>query len=396
MLNRIKNSRKASASIADTGSEKVVNISDRRRKKPLYKGSVDFILFAAVIGLVLFGIVMVFSASYYTAMSREGTPYYYLFRDCIWAIIGTGTMLFLATCDYHFLKKLSWLIMGVAFILLFIVLINGKEINNAKRWIDLKVITLMPGELAKPAVIIFIAALLSNDSSRIRDFRWMSGLFFLAGSLFYLIYKQPNLSTAGTVVIIIFGMMFIAGMNILGLLSIGGIGFLGLVALIIAKGGFHLERIISFRHPENELMEGGYQVYQSLLALGSGGIFGVGIGNSIQKTLYLPEPQNDFILAIIGEELGYAGLIILLTLYLVVIWRCVHIAMHAPDMFGRLMSAGFSVMFSAHVIFNILIVTAWMPPTGIILPFVSWGGNALVIFMACIGIMLSISRQSSK
>ena len=166
--------------------------------------------------------------------------------------------------------------------------------------------------------------------------------------------------------------------------------------MILAKGGFHLERIINFRHPETELMEGGYQVYQSLLSLGSGGIFGVGIGNSIQKNLYLPEPQNDFILAIIGEELGYTGIILLLAAYLVVIWRCVHISINAPDMFGRLLGSGFSIMLSAHVIFNVLIVTAWMPPTGIILPFVSWGGNALVIFMACIGIMLNISGQSSK
>lgn len=397
MLRQGKRIKNKYTSKADIGSEKVVDISEKRLKKRRYHGSGDFILFVFVIGLVLFGVIMVFSASYYTAMSKEGTPYYYLIRDGMWAAIGTVAMLGLACYDYHRLKKWHWIILIISFILLILVFTGlGKEINHARRWIDLKYITLMPGELAKPAVIIFVAALLSGDASRIRNYKIIFLLLAIALAMFGLIYKQPNLSTAGTVIVIILVMMFIAGMNIMSFLSIIGIGLAGLTGLILAKGGFHLERIINFRHPETELMEGGYQVYQSLLSLGSGGIFGVGIGNSIQKTLYLPEPQNDFILAIIGEELGYTGIILLLAAYLVVIWRCVHISINAPDMFGRLLGSGFSIMLSAHVIFNVLIVTAWMPPTGIILPFVSWGGNALVIFMACIGIMLNISGQSSK
>ncbi len=379
--------------------KKVISIRDRRRLKPIYTGSGDFILSIFVIGLVIFGIAMVFSASYYEALNYNGSPYYYLKKDIFLAAIGGAAMIALASCDYHHLRKLSnWiiLILLILFALLFFSPL-GKEVNNARRWLDFKYFTIMPGELAKPAIIIFVAAFFSANPRRVRSFfRGIIPMITVAGIMFFLIYMQPNLSTAITVVLIIIGMMFIAGMHIGLFIGITITGAISVIGLLLYKGGFHLARIINFRHPEQDFAGGGYQVYQSLLSLGSGGLIGVGIGNSIQKNLYLPEPQNDFILAIIGEELGFIGILLLLTAYLVVIWRCVYIAIKAPDLFGRLLASGFSIMLAVHVIFNVLIVTAWMPPTGVILPFVSWGGNALVMFMACIGIMLNISRQSDK
>ena len=157
-----------------------------------------------------------------------------------------------------------------------------------------------------------------------------------------------------------------------------------------------MARVTSFRDPFADAMGGGYQVVQGLLAMGSGGLFGKGLGKSMQKTLYLPEPQNDFILAIIGEELGYIGLILLLIAYLLLIWRCVKVSMNAPDMLGTLLASGVTLMISLQVILNIMVVTSMMPPTGVILPFVSWGGNALIIFMGCMGIVLNVSRHSTK
>ena len=160
--------------------------------------------------------------------------------------------------------------------------------------------------------------------------------------------------------------------------------------------GYRLKRLTSFLDPFQDPLGNGYQVIQSLLALGSGGIFGVGLGKSIQKTLYLPEPQNDFIFAIIGEELGYIGCLALIAVYIILIWRGTHIALNAPDMFGTLLAAGITIMLAIQVILNIAVVTSSMPPTGITLPLVSYGGNALMLFMGCMGILLNISRHSAR
>ena len=157
-----------------------------------------------------------------------------------------------------------------------------------------------------------------------------------------------------------------------------------------------MKRVTSFLDPFADPRGAGYQVVQSLLALGSGGLFGKGLGRSVQKTLYLPEPQNDFIYAIIGEEIGYIGLLLLLLAYLLLIWRCVHISMNAPDLFGTLLGSGITIMLAVQVIMNVMVVTSMLPPTGIILPFISWGGNALLIFMGAMGIMLNISRQMPR
>lgn len=378
---------------------KVIFVKKFLDESAIYARGGDFPLFIITLSLVLFGVVMVFSASYYYAMNQMGSPYYYLIRDSIWAIVGYVAMHVVSTIDYHKLQKLAPLVLIVSIILLCAVFTPlGKTLNNATRWLDFKVFTVMPGEIAKPAVILFVAAFLSKDPTRIRSLgRGVVPLMVVAAVIFALIYKQPNTTTAATVVIIILGMMFIAGINMLYVGGLVGLGVMGLITMILADPhGYRLRRVTNFLHPLDNIQGTGYQVSQGLFALGSGGLFGVGIGNSIQKTLYLPEPQNDFILAIIGEELGFIGLLLLLLVYLLFLWRIVHIAIKAPDMFGTLLASGFGIMFAAHIIFNIMIVTAKMPPTGIILPFISWGGNALVIFMACVGVLLNISKQIEK
>lgn len=367
------------------------------KKKHTIKSG-DFALTFLVLGMVIFGIIMVFSASYYSAISEYGDPYYYLKKDIMWAVLGGILMIFTTVCNYKLYRNFAPFIMIASVVLLALLFTPlGIEVGGATRWLGAGVLTIMPGEIAKICVIIFVAWYLSKEPDRIKSFtRGVLPMLSIAGLLFVLIYFQPNLSTAMTIAGIVVGMMFVAGMSLWYFAGIVGLGAVGVIGLVIAKGGFHLRRVLSFLDPFQDPLGDGYQVIQSLLALGSGGLFGVGLGKSIQKTLYLPEPQNDFILAIIGEELGFIGLLVLIACYLVLIWRGMHISINAPDMFGSLLASGITIMLALQVILNIAVVTSSMPPTGITLPFISYGGNALMLFMGSMGILLNISRHSAR
>jgi len=368
----------------------------RKSKAQIKSG--DFVRTALVLALVVFGIIMVFSASYYSALNDSGDPYSYLKKHVVWAVIGLGVMLFCAMLDYRVYAKFAPVILGVSMALLVLLFTPlGVTRNYATRWLGVGEFTVMPGEIAKIAAIIFVAWFLSKDPKRIRSFTGgVLPMLFLCAVFFGLIILQPNLSTAITVCGIILGIMFVAGLNILYLLGISGLGAAGIALLIFTdEEGYRLKRLTSFVDPFQDPLGDGYQVIQSLLALGSGGLFGVGLGKSIQKTLYLPEPQNDFIFAIIGEELGYIGCLVLIACYIVLIWRGIHISLNAPDMFGTLLASGITIMLALQVMMNIAVVTSSMPPTGITLPFISYGGNALVLFMGSMGILLNISRHSA-
>jgi len=359
----------------------------------------DFLLIILTLGLVIFGIIMVFSASYYTAINERGDPYYYLKRAMVWATVGLALMWFTTTLYYRVYGKFAPYIMASSLVLLALLFTPlGVTRHNATRWIGVGDLTIMPGEIAKIAVIIFVAWYLSRDPKTIRSFkRGVLPLVLLCGLCFLLIIRQPNLSTAITVSGIIVGMMFVAGLNILYLAGLLGIGAGGVAFLITYdRTGYWYSRFTSFLDPFSDPLDTGYQVVQSLLALGSGGLFGLGLGKGLQKNLYLPEPQNDFILAIIGEELGYLGCIILFMAYLLMIWRGISVAVNAPDMFGTLIASGITIMIAIQVILNVAVVTSSMPPTGITLPFISYGGNALLLFMGSIGILLNISRHSAR
>ncbi|MFV0518516.1 MAG: putative lipid II flippase FtsW [Aminipila sp.] len=366
-----------------------------KRKRRMKSG--DFILVLITLGLVIFGIIMVFSASYYTSINKTGNPYAYLIRDTVWAMLGLAAMMVTATIDYRFYGKIAKPAMITVVVLLLLLFTPlGIERNYATRWLGVGGITIMPGELAKPAAIIFTAWFLSKDPKRIKSLtKGVLPLFLLCGVYGGLIIMQPNLSTAITVCIIIVGIMFAAGLNYVYLGGLLGIGAAGFCVLLITNPDSHwMKRLTSFMDPFADPLNTGYQVVQSLLALGSGGLFGLGLGKSIQKNLYLPEPQNDFIFAIIGEELGFIGCVILMVCYIILVWRAIHIAINAADLFGTLLAAGIAIMIGIQVILNIAVVTSSMPPTGVTLPFVSYGGNALTIFMASVGILLNISRHT--
>jgi len=356
----------------------------------------DYLILILTLLLTLFGLVMVFSASYYYAISKTGNPYTYLINDGMWKTLGWIVFVFLANFDYHRIAKYSFIVLAVGLVLLGLIFTPlGLTINNATRWLDFKLFTVMPGEVIKTSLILFLAYFYAKDPGRIK--RWKDGHFVVLGITvfaFLMIIGQPNLSTAGLVVMLVLGMMLIAGLAwkwIIAMIALGAGAFT--IVVISPRGAYMMERIETFFDPFKDALGSGYQVVQSLLALGSGGMFGAGLGKSIQKTLYLPEPQSDFILAIIGEELGYAGLIILMMVYMLLIWRCIKTAIEAPDVYGTFLAGGIALHLGLQVVLNIAVVSASFFPTGVVLPFVSLGGNATILYLAEMGIVYNISRQ---
>ena len=358
---------------------------------------VDFILLAVTIGLAVYGLIMVFSASYYFSISESGNPFYYLIRDGIWVVLGLVLMCVGILIDYRFWnnKALIMGLLGGCFLLLVLVLTPvGTTANDASRWIRLGPISIMPGEIAKMGMIFFIAWFCSENTRKIRSFtRGMLPILAVTGVFALLIIKQPNLSTAITLVGIVLALMLVAGMKWGYVFFLLGVGAVGIMALITGVGGYWQERFTTFTHPFDYEATSGYQIVQGLQALGSGGLFGVGLGKSVTKSLYLPYPHNDFILAIIGEETGFIGVLFLLILYALFIWRGARIALRCGNEFGLLVASGTILMVAIQVVLNLLVVTSSMPATGVNLPFVSYGGNALMIFMFMSGVMMNISRH---
>lgn len=360
--------------------------------------SVDFPFLLITLVLTAFGLVMVFSASYYASISSYSNPYYYLIRDGLWIILGI-ILMFAGICiDYRVYKKIAPFAIIVVVLMLVAVLLVGVETNGASRWLKVGPLTFMPGEWAKAGIILFIAWFIGSKPGRARSFPLgILPVMLITGVCAYLIIRQPNLSTAITICGIAVAMLLVGGMSWIYVACAGGLGVCGaLFILFFMKDFFWYDRMTNFINPFNDLYGEGYQVAQSLLALGSGGLTGVGLGKSVQKSLYLPEPQNDFILAIIGEELGFLGILFLLLLYAIFIYRGIRIAINAPDHFGMLLASGVVLMVAIQVILNIAVVTASMPPTGINLPYISYGGNAILMFLFAAGVLLNISRQKPE
>ena len=366
------------------------------RKVGLGGGTVDFPLVVLVTLLAVFGIVMVFSASYYNSINDTGTPYTYLWSQGFYGITGFIIMMAISLFDYHIAKRIAWPLAVIGIILLLLVFSPlGVTVNGATRWLRVGPITAMPGEVVKAIIIILAASWFSAKSKRAESLVGILPIVCYTLLVCLLIVKQPNLSTAITVFLIAVGVAFVAGLQWRYIaLMIGGIVGGGLYLTYIDKGYWH-DRVVSFKDPFADALGDGFQVVQSLLALGTGGLWGKGLGQSVQKNLYLPEPQNDFILAIIGEELGFLGVLALMILYILLVWRLFYIAVRSKDNFGMLVCSGIAVMIGVQVLLNVAVVTSSMPATGIALPFVSAGGNSLWILMGMMGIALNVSRQGN-
>ncbi len=362
----------------------------------------DYILLLSVGVLVIIGIIMVFSSSYSYTLVKMNDGYYYLKRVLIWAAVGTFAMIFFSRINYWHWTKYANFIFILSIILLILVLTPlGIERNNATRWLGAgKTLTFMPSDVAKLAAIIFISTSISRKKEKMQSFVQGFLPYLLIMVLYFgLIFEQPDFSTAFVLVVMIFAMVFVGGMKLSHFITLATTGLLGLTGMLtfifLTGKDYKANRITTFLDPWQDPSDKGYQVIQSLLALGSGGIFGRGLGRSVQKHFYLPEPQNDFIFAIIGEEMGFIGGTIVIILFVILIWRGVRIAINAPDIQGCIMATGIVTMIAIQVVINIAVATSSMPVTGMGLPFISYGGSSLVVFMASIGILLNISKHIS-
>lgn len=338
---------------------------------------------------------MVFSAGAPHANNKMNDTYYFIKKQLLYLPVALFALFVTMNIDYRKLGKWSPVFLIGSIVLLALVPVIGTAHNGAQRWIDLKVTEFQPSEIAKLAVILFFSYSLSKNKNKLNSF--FTGLlpYLLILAVFGgLLLLEPHLS--GT--IIIFGVacviLFAAGAKIwhFSLLSIPAIA--GLIALVIFSP-YRRDRLVSFLNPFADKSGDGYQVVQSLYAIGSGGLFGRGLGKSMQKFLYIPEPYNDFIFSILAEELGFIGVLAVLLLFLVFIWRGVKIAINAPDAFGSLVAIGITSLIAIQVIINIAVVTSSMPVTGMPLPLFSYGGTSLVFLMSGIGILLNISRYSN-
>ncbi|MCQ2567319.1 MAG: putative lipid II flippase FtsW [Mogibacterium sp.] len=353
----------------------------------------DYVTLALVLLLTAFGVIMVFSASYYTTVNLSDDALFYLKRQMFFALTGLVVLVFFANFDYHRYYKLGNLLMVTSITLLVLVLLVGINVNGATRWLGFGSFRITPSEFSKLFMIIWTSVFLASDPDNICT---QKGLLLLFGVMivhFGLIFKQPNLSTAIVIAAIMVAIMIVAGLNLWWIGGFAGLGALGgFVILNFMKDTHWYSRLTNWMDPFADSQGEGYQVSQSIIALGNGGIKGLGFGNSVSKNLYLPEPQNDFILAVIGEELGFIGFVILMIVYVFLLYRLILIALKAKDRLGFYLATGVAVLLGLQVIINIAVVTASMPATGITLPFISYGGTSLWVFMAAIGISLNVSR----
>lgn len=370
------------------------------RKKRKY---FDYSLLTIVIFLVCFGLVMLYSTSSYSARIDFGNSMYYVVRQSVFSIAGFAGMLLVAKIDYHFFAKISRLAYIVAFVLMACVRFTplGLEFNHARRWLRMPLnLTLQPSELAKIAVIIFIPLLICKVGKKIKKLKTLGKIFAWGVAIAAGVYVlTDNLSTAVIVLGIVCVMLFVSHPKTAPWIALAGVGasLIGLGVWILdavmdTSKSFRLRRILVWLHPKEYLAEGGYQVMQGLYAIGSGGFFGKGLGNSAQK-MVIPEAQNDMILAVICEELGVFGAIVLLTMFGILLYRLMFIAQNAPDMYGSLMVTGIFAHIALQVCLNVAVVLNVIPTTGITLPFVSYGGTSMVFLLAEMGIALSVSNR---
>lgn len=366
-----------------------------KKKKSIKKmGEIDYGIFYSIIILLSIGVVMVYSASsYYALYNNNGNSAYFFTRQAAFAVLGICGMIFMMAFDYHKIKKFTIPLLVITVICL-IAVFAFPGVKGAQRWIKLGPASFQPSELAKYAVVIFMAMSLERSGEKVKDFlKGPIKHLAIAGIFAALILKQPNMSIASVIMFVTFIMLFVAGMRWKHLIGMGMVGLAGGLALIFTSG-YRADRALNFLNPWKDAAGDGYQLIQSFYALGSGGVTGLGLGQSRQKTLYMPEPHNDFIFSIIGEELGLIGCLCIMGLFAFFIWRGIKVAMNAKDAYGMLLAIGITSIIAVQAIINIAVVTGSMPVTGVPLPFISYGGTSLVINLIGMGILLNISRQT--
>lgn len=366
----------------------------------------DMPLLIFILVLLAIGLVMLFSASYANSYYLQGNSYYYISRQAVFAIFGVAAMLLISTFDYHSFHKLAIVIFGVSlFLLVFLLICRYAHIESianwegdATRWLNFGFVSFQPSEIAKFALIVLFAHMISRNLDRMDTFRYgVVPYVAIMGLVAALIFLESHLSA--TLIILALGaiMMFVGGTKPRWFLIGGVLVAAVLLFVVVTKGGYQMDRIRIWLDPFSSDLDRDltHQTRQSLYAIGSGGLLGVGLGQSRQKYLYLPAPQNDFIFAIVCEELGFVGALVIIVLFALLIWRGVYVSIHARDKFGMLLGLGITFQVGLQAVLNICVVTNTIPNTGISLPFFSYGGTALLMLLGQMGILLNISRSAN-
>ena len=356
---------------------------------------IDYLLFGLVITISLFGILMVYSSSSIWAEYKFDDPFKYLKTQGMFLILGIILMIISSKIDYKIYYKYTFKIFIVCLILLILVLIFGSERNGSKSWFGIGSFGIQPSEFMKLAMIIFTSRYLYNNRKDINNIKkGVIPIILLTLFIFFLIMLQPDFGTGVILVISVIGLLFVAGVNYKFFLKIFSIGVLGCAGLII-MAPYRIKRILSFLNPWSDPLGSGFQIIQSLYAIGPGGLFGFGLGGSRQKHFYLPEPQTDFIFSIISEEFGFLGVLIVSALFFLIFYRALKIALKCEDLFGKFLAFGIVFTLGFQAILNLCVVIGLIPVTGVTLPFLSYGGSSLLITLFSMGIILNISRHNN-
>lgn len=364
-----------------------------KNKSKLFK--TDYILLFCVLFLVVFGIVMIYSASSYVAKVNYDNKFHFVLKQVVGAIIGLGAMVALYFVNLNKLKKFKWIVLILSVVLLIIVFIPGlgRTTLGASRWINLGPVTIQPSEIAKFGFVFFASSIMSDMKKNPKTIKAMLPVILSGGVICMLIILEPNMSITMCVGITMLIMLFVGGFSIRNFILIL-VPALLLVPILIIIEPYRLERLSAFIDPWSSPLEEGFQLIQSYYALGSGGLFGVGFGNSRQKHLFLPFAESDFIFAIIGEELGFIVTTLLILVYVVIIVRGYKIALNASTRFNSYLATGITSVIGVQTILNLSVCLGLIPPTGLPLPFISAGSTSLIVFMGAVGLLLNIDKES--
>ena len=357
----------------------------------------DKLLFTATLLLVCTSVVMVYSASAVLALDKNHDPYLYLVKQATWALLGLLLVPIVMRVDYRTYRQPTFIWAGVGVVgLALVAVLFGHPINGASRWLGVGPLGVQPSELAKIVVIVFIAAVLERRMDQISESpKALIPIGVVLAALVGLILAEPDLGTAVSLLMIAAVMLFASGISykyIVGLVLTGVPAF----AVLIAASPYRMRRVKSFLNPWVDPLGDGYQMVQSMIAVGTGGVTGRGLMGGVQKLFYLPEPHNDFIYSVIAEELGLIGATVVLACFCVITWRGLRTALRAPDRFGAFLAIGLTTMVAFQAFFNISVVLGLVPPKGIPLPFVSYGGSSLLINLVGMGILLNVSQHASS
>lgn len=361
-----------------------------------YMKKTDLILLISIIVISIFGLVMIYSSSYIWAEYKYNDPYKFLKSELLFFIIGLILMIVTSKISYKNYLKNANLILGVCVLLLILVLIPGIGTvrNGSRSWFGIGSFGIQPSEFTKLGLTIFTSKYLSKNNRSLKDIK--SGVLPILGVLmlvFGLIMLQPDFGTGTVIVITIIVLLFVSGVKMGFFVKLGVVGLIGVAGLIVVAP-YRLQRVLSFLNPWSDPLGSGFQIIQSLYAIGPGGLLGLGFGNSIQKHFYLPEPQTDFIFSIISEEFGFMGVLIVSFLFVTIIYRGIRIALKIEDYFAKYLAFGIIFGLAFQAVLNLMVVVGLIPVTGVTLPFLSYGGSSLIITMVSMGILLNISKYN--